>query len=61
VIRDERDYKRQVDYLPDNPVKLGHVTKGADWPYSSFHRYVRCDIYNFEWEAVGDVRGMEME
>ncbi len=33
----------------------------ADWPYSSFHRYVRCGIYNFEWAANDNVRRLEME
>ena len=36
VIRDEGDYERHVDYLHYNPVKHGHVTRVADWPYSSF-------------------------
>jgi len=61
VIRDERDYERHVDYIHYNPVKHGQVTKVADWPYSSFHRYVRCGIYNLEWAADDDVRRLEME
>ena len=61
VIRDERDYERHVDYIHYNPVKHGHVTRVADWPYSSFHRYVRSGIYNLEWAAEADVRSLEME
>jgi putative transposase len=61
VIRDERDYERHVDYLHYNPVKHGHVTRVADWPYSSFHRYVKRGIYNLEWAADADVRRLEME
>jgi putative transposase len=61
VIRDERDYERHVDYIHYNPVKHGHVTRVVDWPYSSFHRYVRCGIYNLEWAADDDVRRLEME
>jgi putative transposase len=61
VIRDERDYERHVDYIHYNPVKHGHVTRAADWPYSSFHRYVRNGIYNLEWGADDDVRRLEME
>ena len=41
VIRDERDYERHADYIHYNPVKHGYVTKVADWPYSSFARYVK--------------------
>ena len=61
VIRDERDYERHVDYIHYNPVKHGHVTRAADWPYSSFYRYVRSGIYNLEWGADDDVRRLEME
>jgi putative transposase len=61
VIRDERDYERQVDYIHYNPVKHGHVTRVADWPYSSFHGYVRRGIYDLEWAADDDVRRLEME
>ena len=61
VIRDERDYEHHLDYIHYNPVKHGHVTKVAEWPYSSFHRYVRRGIYNLEWTADDDVRRLEME
>ncbi|MGQ3057500.1 MAG: REP-associated tyrosine transposase, partial [Nevskia sp.] len=41
LIRDEQDYARHVDYSHWNPVKHGHVERFADWPHSSFHRFVR--------------------
>jgi putative transposase len=40
VIRNEGDYERHVDYIHFNPVKHGHVTTAADWPYSSSHSFV---------------------
>jgi hypothetical protein len=58
---DARDYERHVDFLRYNPVEHGQVTRAADWPYSSFHRYVRSGIYNLEWAADDDVRRLEME
>jgi len=61
VIRDEGDYERHVDYIHYNPVKHGYVTRVADWPYSSFHRYVERGIYNLEWAADDNVRSLEME
>ena len=61
AIRSEGDYERHVDYLHYNLVKHGHVTRVADWPYSSFHRYVRSGIYNLEWAADDNVRRIEME
>ena len=61
AIRDERDFERHVNYIHYNPVKHGHMTMVADWPYLSFHRYVRSGIYNPDWAADDDVRRLEME
>jgi putative transposase len=30
-----------VNYIHFNPVKHGLVKQVVDWPYSSFHRYIR--------------------
>ena len=44
-ICDETDWARHMDYIHFNPVKHGHGPRVADWPHSSFHRYVkRCDL-----------------
>ncbi|MFN3152955.1 REP-associated tyrosine transposase [Bremerella sp.] len=51
--RDEDDLKRCVDYIHINPVKHQLVTKTAEWPWSSFHRYVDLGEYDTEW---GDSR-----
>jgi len=48
-IRDERDLQTHVDYIHYNPVKHGWVTRAADWPYSSLHRYVRLGWLNADW------------
>lgn len=49
VIRDEEELIKYVDYIHFNPVKHGLVTRVADWPWSSFHRYVRRGIYPLDW------------
>lgn len=57
TLRDEDDLRRHVDYIHYNPVRHGHVTRVADWPYSSFHRYVRRGVYPADWAggvASGD-------
>jgi len=51
-IRDEMDYERHMDYLHYNPVKHGLAEKVADWPHSTFHRYVRQGIYGMDWAGV---------
>jgi putative transposase len=49
TIRDEGDFERHVDYIHFNPVKHGLVTRVRDWPYSSFHRYVRAGLLPEDW------------
>ena len=49
TIRDERDLCAHVDYIHYNPVKHGLVTRVLDWPYSSFHRYVRDGWLPADW------------
>ena len=49
TIRNERDYAAHVDYIHFNPVKHGHVSRVIDWPYSSFHRYVKRGLLPADW------------
>lgn len=49
AVRDEADLKRCVDYAHWNPVKHGLVRRIADYPWSSFHRYVRLGEYSPDW------------
>jgi putative transposase len=48
-IRDEEDWRRHLDYIHYNPVKHGFVARVADWPFSSFHRFVEKGWYDQEW------------
>jgi len=57
TIRDESDYQRHVDYIHFNPVKHGLVTAVRDWPYSSFHRYVKQGVLPDDWAGVADSAG----
>ncbi|BBL59767.1 hypothetical protein MKFW12EY_33800 [Methylomonas koyamae] len=49
LIRDETDYRQHIDYIHWNPVKHGWVQLVKDWPYSSFHRYVKLGLYAENW------------
>ena len=49
AIRDDGDLERHVNYIHYNPVKHGLVTRAADWPHSSFHRYVAQGILPADW------------
>jgi len=58
LIRDETDFSRHVDYILINPVKHGLVTRVADWPHSSFHRFVHAGILPMDWAGEA---GAELE
>lgn len=45
----QRDYAAHVDYVHINPIKHGLVQRVSDWPYSSFHRLVKAEIYPSDW------------
>jgi len=49
LITNERDFNQHIDYVHWNPVKHGWPKQAADWPYSSFHRYVKLGIYPLDW------------
>jgi putative transposase len=49
TILEEDDFERHVDYIHYNPVKHGFVTCPRDWPFSSFHRWVRLGDYPLDW------------
>ena len=55
-IRSEEEYQVYMDYIHFNPVKHGLVERVVDWPYSTFHRYVRLGIYPANWG--GGIDGM---
>ena len=52
TIRDDTDFQRHVDYIHWNPVKHGLTKCVADWPYSSFHKYVRLGLLSLEWATA---------
>ncbi len=49
TIKSEKDYRRHIDYVHINPLKHGLVMQVKDWPYSSFHNYVKKGIYPVDW------------
>jgi putative transposase len=57
LIRGEEDFARHVDYIHINPVKHGWAKQVAEWPHSSFHRYVQAGILPMDWagNAVEEV------
>jgi putative transposase len=59
TIRNEIDFERHVDYVHFNPVKHRLVGQVRDWPYSSFHAYVKRGLLPVDW--AGDAREPMMD
>ncbi|MBI1834414.1 MAG: transposase [Burkholderiales bacterium] len=53
LIRDDGDFAAHMDYLHFNPVKHGLVKTANEWPWSSFHRLVKDDVYPLSWGGEG--------
>jgi putative transposase len=57
LICDDADYAAHLAYIHYNPVKHGHARQAADWPYSSFHRFVRTGVYPRDWAGNPEIQG----
>jgi putative transposase len=57
TVQDEEDLKRCVDYVHWNPKKHGYVSSVCDWPWSSFHRFVKQGEYEICWGADNPTPG----
>src|SRR4029077_9992873 len=49
LVKDEKDYERHFDYVHWNPVKHNLSQAVRDWPFSTFHRWVRLGVYHQQW------------
>ena len=49
---DDADKAAHMDYIHHNPVKHGWAVTVKDWPYSTFHRLVKTDIYPLNWAGL---------
>ena len=55
LIKDEEDYKNHLDYIHYNPVKHGYVRRAIDWRYSSFHLWLKREVYPRDWATKLDM------
>jgi putative transposase len=49
TIEDEDDFQVHFDYIHFNPVKHKLVKCPRDWEPSSFHRWVKANVYPVDW------------
>ena len=57
TIRDEEDLYRHLDYIHYNPTKHYNIAP-KDYPYSSFHKFVKNGYYDINWCNFGDKYGI---
>jgi len=57
--RDHDDLKRCIDYIHVNPLKHRLVDRVIEWPWSSFHRYIRLGEYLSDWGSHEEWYGDE--
>ncbi|MGH8050869.1 MAG: REP-associated tyrosine transposase [Arenimonas sp.] len=57
TIRDEKDLEAHINYIHINPVKHGLVENVIDWPWSSFHAYVRKGLLTKDWASNTNAKG----
>jgi len=60
TVRDEADLKRCADYVHWNPVKHGLVRRVVEYPWSTFHRYLKMGEYEATWGGEDPCPGFEM-
>ncbi len=63
LIRDEEDLEAHCDYIHYNAVKHRYVRSPNDWPYSSFHRFVKLGHYSNDWgrQEPRSISGLDFE
>jgi putative transposase len=58
-VRDEAELRKRLDYIHINPVKHRLCERAIDWPWSSFHRYVKLGEYEEGWGGSPEFHGDE--
>ena len=63
VVRDEAELEAYCDYIHYNPVKHGYTKRPADWPWSSFHRFVTLGQYDVDWGRAEpeNIRNLDLD
>ncbi|MDA0835068.1 MAG: transposase [Planctomycetota bacterium] len=54
TLEDDEDFERHFDYIHYNAVKHKYVRCPHEWPHSSFHRWVKDNVYPWHWACWED-------
>lgn len=61
TLEDEDDFERHFDYVHYNPVKHGLVQYPYQWPWSTFHRWVKAGVYSRDWGCCEGAKGFDFK
>lgn len=59
TIISEEDLTNQINYIHYNPVKHSLVESVKDWEYSSFHKFVKNNLYDINWGSAKDIENIK--
>jgi len=54
ITRSRNDMNRHIDYIHFNPVKHGLAVSPCDYQLSSFGRFCRMGLYDWDWRTSDD-------
>ena len=55
TICSQEELNNHINYIHYNPVKHGYVKCVKDWQYSSFHKFVKNNLYEENWGSAKDI------
>ena len=58
TIRDENELNNHINYIHYNPVKHKLVQNVKDWEFSSFHKFVKNNLYDKIWGNVKEIENI---
>lgn len=59
TIISEEDLTNQINYIHYNPVKHALIKNVKDWEYSSFHNFVKNNLYDINWGSEKDIENIK--
>ncbi len=59
TIVNEDDLNNQINYIHYNPVKHGYVKSVKDWEHSTFHKFVKQNLYNENWGNSSEIENIK--
>ena len=59
TILNENELNNHINYIHYNPVNHGYAQNVKNWKYSSFHKYVKNNLYDINWGNSTDIENIK--